>query len=212
VQQATAHAASVKSLSATPSSAVTAGNRMVVEVATWGPTNPGAAGVTDSAGNHYVELTHFTASDGTELSVWSAPITQGGGTRPVVTATATASADIGVAALEYSGLSTVSDTSVLDQSAHATGRTSAAATVSSGPTGATTSANELAIGLYADSGFGDTLTPGTGFTGRANVSPDGDIEFLVADSVVGQAAQPAATVRTGAQTIWLLGTVVLKHS
>ncbi|HEY3608968.1 MAG TPA: fibronectin type III domain-containing protein, partial [Pseudonocardiaceae bacterium] len=212
VQQATAHAASVTSLSATPASGVTAGNRMVVEVATWGPTNPGAAGVTDSAGNHYVELTHFTGSDGTELSVWSAQITQGGGTRPVVTATATASADVGVAALEYSGLSTVSDTSVLDQSAHATGRTSAAATVSSGPTGATTSANELTIGLYADSGFGDTLTPGTGFTGRANVSPTGDIEFLVADSVVGQAAQPAATVRTGTQTVWLLATVVLKHS
>jgi hypothetical protein len=212
VQQATAHAANVKSLAATPASAVTTGNRMVIEVATWGPSNPGASGVTDSAGNHYVELTHFTASDGTEQSVWSAPITQGGGTRPVVTATVTASADVGIAALEYSGLSTVSDASVLDQSAHATGKTSAAATVSSGPTGATTSANELAIGFYADSGFGDALTPGTGFTGRANVSPNGDIEFLVADGVVGQGVQPAATVKTGAQTIWLMATVVLKHS
>jgi chitodextrinase len=212
VQQATAHAANVKSLAATPASAVTTGNRMVIEVATWGPSNPGASGVTDSAGNHYVELTHFTASDGTEQSVWTAPITQGGGTRPVVTATVTASADVGIAALEYSGLSTVSDTSVLDQSAHATGKTSAAATVSSGPTGATTSANELAIGFYADSGFGDALTPGTGFTGRANVSPNGDIEFLVADGVVGQGVQPAATVKTGAQTIWLMATIVLKHS
>jgi hypothetical protein len=33
-----------------------------------------------------------------------------------------------------------------------------------------------------------------------------------ADSVIGQATQPAATVRTGAQTIWLMATVVLKHS
>jgi len=48
-----------------------------------GPDQPRAPPVsTDSAGNHYTELTHFTASDGTELSVWSAPITQGGGTPP----------------------------------------------------------------------------------------------------------------------------------
>jgi hypothetical protein len=212
VQQATGHASSTTHLAVTPASAVTAGNRMVVEVATWGQAGPTASGVADSAGNHYVELSHFTASDGTDLSVWSAPIAQGGGTRPVVTAALNGSGDIGVAALEYSGLSTVADASVLDQSAHAAGRTSGAATVSSSTTGATTSANELAIGVYADSGFGDNLSAGTGFTARANVSPTGDIEFLVEDTVVGQAAQPAATVRTGASTVWLMGSVVLRHS
>ncbi|HEX4725490.1 MAG TPA: galactose oxidase-like domain-containing protein, partial [Pseudonocardiaceae bacterium] len=212
VQQASAHAGDVKSLTVTPSSTVTSGNRMVVEVATWGQGGPGTANVTDSAGDHYVELTHFTGSDGAELSVWSAPITLGGGTRPVVTATPTAAADVGVAALEYSGLSTVNDTSVMDTSAHATGKTSTAATVSSGATPATGAANELAIGVYADSGFGDTLKPGAGFTGRVNVAPDGDIEFLAEDGVVGQGGQPAATVGTGAKTIWLLGTMVLKHS
>ena len=212
VQQASGHASGVTRLSVTPSSAVTAGNRMVVEVAAWGASNPGIGSVSDSAGNHYVELTHFTAADGTELSVWTAPVTQGGGTRPVITAVPTASADVGLAALEYSGLSTVGDTSVMDQSAHASGTTSGAATVGSGPTGATSSANELAVGLYADSGFGDSLGAGGGFTGRVNVSPTGDIEFLAEDSVVGQGTQPAAGVGTGAHTIWLMGTVVLKHS
>lgn len=213
VQQAGAHASSVGKLTVTPSSAVTTGNRMVVEVAAWGPSNPGTGGVTDSAGNHYTELTRFTASDGTEMSVWSAPITQGGGTRPVITATPTASADVGIAAMEYSGLSTVNDATIMDTSAHATGTTSAAATVSSGaPAAATASANELAIGLYADSGFGDTLAPGSGFTGRVNVSPDGDIEFASEDAVLPAGAKPAATIATGGHTIWLMATVVLKHS
>ena len=54
-----------------------------------------ASAVTDSAGNTYTELTHFTASDKTELSVWSAPITAGGGTKPTVTVKASASADVG---------------------------------------------------------------------------------------------------------------------
>lgn len=214
VQQASAHAASVRSLTVTPSSAVTTGNRMVVEVATWGQGGPGTSGVTDSAGNHYTQLTSFAASDGTNMSVWSAPITQGGGTRPVITATATASADVGIAAMEYSGLSTVNDATVMDTSAHASGTTSAVATVSSGATtAATASANELAIGIYADSGFGDTLQPGSGFTGRVNVAPNGDIEFLTEDAVQPQSGvKPAATVATGSHTVWLMETVVLKHS
>ena len=36
-------------------------------------------GVTDSAGNSYTELLHFKASDKTEMSVWTAPITDGRG-------------------------------------------------------------------------------------------------------------------------------------
>ena len=62
--------------------------------------------VTDAAGNTYTKVTSVKASDDTELSVWTAPITAGGGTRPAITITATGSADIGGAALEYSGLST----------------------------------------------------------------------------------------------------------
>jgi hypothetical protein len=91
------------SLTVTPGSAVTAGDRMVVEVAVWNSSHATASSVTDSAGNSYTELTHFTASDGTELSVWTAPITAGGGTKPTITAKAGSTADIGVAALEYAG-------------------------------------------------------------------------------------------------------------
>jgi hypothetical protein len=200
------------SLTVTPGSAVISGDRMVVEVGVWNSAHATASGVTDSAGNTYTELTHFAASDGTEMSVWTAPLTAGGGTKPTITARTTSSADIGVAAVEYAGLSTAAGAAVLDVQAHAAGTTSGAATVSSGATPATSGSGELAIGFYADSGFGDTLTPGTGFTGRVNVGPTPDMELLVEDQIAGQGATPAATVGTGASTHWLMATLVLKSA
>jgi hypothetical protein len=200
------------SLTVTPGSAVTAGDRMVVEVAVWNSSHSTASSVTDSAGNTYTELTHFAASDGTELSVWTAPITAGGGTKPTITAKAGATADIGVAALEYAGLSAAAGSAVLDVQAHATGSTGAAATVSSGAPPATTGGGELAIGFYADSGFGDTLTAGSGYTGRVTVAPTPDMELLVEDQVVAQGATPAATAGTGPGTPWLMAALVLKHA
>jgi len=200
------------SLAVTPGSVITAGDRMMVEVGVWSSSGATASGVTDSAGNTYTELTHFRASDNTELSVWSAPITAGAGTKPAITVRATATADIGMAALEYSGLSAAGGTSVLDVSAAKSGTTSSAATVSSGATPAATADNELAIGFYADSGSGDTLTAGTGWAGRVNVSPTPDMELLAEDQPVGLGAAPAAAAGTGASTTWLMATLVLKHS
>jgi hypothetical protein len=200
------------SLTVTPGSAVTSGDRMVVEVGVWNSSRATASSVTDSAGNSYTELTRFTAADGTELSVWTAPVTAGGGTKPTITAKASSAADIGVAALEYAGLSTAAGTSVLDVQAHATGTTGAAATVGSGATPATTGSGELAIGFYADSGFSDTLTPGSGYTGRVKVAPASDMELLAEDQVVGPGTTPAATAGTGASTTWLMAALVLKHA
>ncbi len=212
VQAASAHSGSVTSLAVTPTSNATAGNRLVVEVGVWSSSSATAAGVTDSAGNTYVELLHFQASDHTEMSVWTAPVTAGAGTRPTITVKPSAKADTGVVALEYSGLSTVSDASVLDRSAFASGKTSAAASVSPGATQPSTAAGELAIGFYLDSGFGDKLSGGTGYSTRANISPEGDIELLAQDAVVGTGATPNPSFSTGANTVWLASTVVLKAS
>ncbi len=115
---------------------------------------------------------------------------------------------MGVVALEYAGVSTASDATVLDRSASNSGTTGAAATVSSGATPPTTGANELAVGFYLDSGFGDTLGGGSGYTTRANVSPDGDIELLAQDAVVAPGATPNAAFSTGPATTWLASTVV----
>ena len=42
------------------------------------------------------------------MSIWTAPITAGGGTRPAITVKPSSKADVGVVALEYAGVSTVS--------------------------------------------------------------------------------------------------------
>jgi Domain of unknown function (DUF1929)/Fibronectin type III domain/Kelch motif len=210
VQQASAHGSAQASISVTMPANVTTGNRLVVEVADWSSSHASAASVTDSAGDTFTELTTATASDGTQLSVWSAPITQSGGTKPTILAKPTANADMGIAVLEYSGLSTAAGTGAVDQMASATGATPSAQAVSSGATAATTAPNELSVGFYADSGFGDTLTADPGYTGRVNVSPTGDIELFTEDSVVGQGATPAPSVSTGAATSWEMATVVFK--
>ena len=63
----------------------------------------------------------------------------------------------------------------------------------SGATAATAGGNELALGLYADSGFGDTVTAGSGFTRRTNVSNASDMELIVEDQLAAQGATPKAT-------------------
>jgi hypothetical protein len=210
VQQVSAHGHG-SSITATPGAAVTSGDRMIVEVGVWNFSHATATNVTDSAGDTYTELTHFKASDGTEMSVWSAPITSGG-TKPAITATAGSSADMGIAAVEYSGLSAAAGSGAVDVQASAAGTTSTAATVTSGATAAVSAAGELALGFYADSGFGNTLTPASGWTARVNVAPTSDMELLIEDQSVGQGAAPAAAAGTGANTIWLMATLVFKHS
>jgi hypothetical protein len=212
VQQVNVHSSSVTSASVIPSANLATGNRLVVMVSVWASGNPTTSSVTDSAGDTFTEVQHFKASDGTEMSVWTAPITAGGGSKPTIKATPTAKADVGIEALEYSGLSTAAGAAAVDQMASASGTTSSAATVQSGATPATTAGNEVAIGFYADSGFGDTLTAGTGFTQRGNVSNAGDIEFLAEDGLVGGGVMPSASVKTGAQTVWLMSTVVFKSA
>ena len=131
-----------------------------------------------------------------------------GPTSPRRAGKVSSSADVGVAAVEYSGLSPVAGTGVVDQSVSATGTV---ATASSGPTAATTADGELAVGFYADSGFGRTLTAGAGFTQRVNVSPTGDMEFLAEDRLAALGTTPNATVGTAASTPWIMTTIVFKH-
>lgn len=213
VQQASAHVGLTGSIAVTPSAPITAGDRLVVLIGVWNDNGPSTISVVDSAGNAYVKLTQFEASDKTEMSVWTAPITQGGGTTPTVTATPSGSADLGIQVLEYSGLSQVADATVVDQLSTATGSTeSTPVTVRSGETAATTAANELALGFYLDSGFGATLAAGAGFTLRGNISPSADMEFLAEDEMAMLGGSPNAGVATRGGVTWLMATVVLKHA
>ena len=212
VQAVSAHKTHVTSVSLTLPTTVTAGDRLVVMVGVWGSPTRTAKSVTDSAGNTYTELLNFRASDNTELSVWSAPITAGGGSKPPVKVTPSGSADIGVSVLEYAGLSPAAGAAAVDQLATATGTTAGAGAVSSGPTAATTADGELAVGFYVDSGFGNTINTGLGFTSRVNVSATSDVEFAVEDETVGLGSTPNASFGTGANTPWLAATVDFKHA
>ncbi|MGH2895645.1 MAG: fibronectin type III domain-containing protein, partial [Solirubrobacteraceae bacterium] len=213
VQQVSAHSSNVTSVKLTPTSAITAGNRIVVVVGIWSSRAATAKSVTDAAGNSYTEVLHFTASEKTEESVWTAPITAGGGTKPVITVTPSAKADVGAIASEYSGLSTAAGSAAIDVSSDATGTTRSAGNVVSGVTAATSGANELAIGAYVDSGFGDTLSAGSGFTQRANVSPASNMELLAEDQALpAPGAAPNAGAGTGASTVWLMSTVVFNSA
>jgi hypothetical protein len=67
------------------------------------------------------------------------------------------------------------------------------------------------VGFYADSGFGDVLGAGSGYTVRVNVSPDEEMEFLAEDALTGAAGvTPSASVETGPLTPWLMAAVVFK--
>ena len=200
------------SLQLTPASAIAAGDRFVVMAGVWSASAATISAVTDSAGNTYIKATSIKASDNTELSVWTAPITAGDGTKPTITVTATGGADIGAAALEYAGLTSATGTAAIDQFKTATGTTTASGFVTSGPTAALTGDNELAIGFYADSGFGRTLGADPNYTERVNVSPTSDMEFGVEDAVAGLGDTPAARVSTGASTPWTMATVVFKSA
>ena len=210
VQQASTHASSVSSLSVTPSKPLGTGNRLVVEVGVWSSAKATTSSVTDTAGDTFTEVSHFTGPDQTEQSVWTAPITAGAGTTPIVTAKFSSAGDAAITALEYSGLSTAAGSAAVDTQASASGTTTTAGTVSSGATAATGAANELAIGFYSDSGFGDSLTAGSGYTARTNISNTGDMELLAEDQVVSAGATPSASAGTGAKTPWEMATVVFK--
>ncbi len=214
VQQVSAHLANVTTLAVTPGSALRAGDRLVVEVGIWNSASATAKAVTDASGDAFVEVSHFAAGDGTEQSVWTAVVSAGGGAKPAVTATSTSRADIGVAAVEYSGLSTLAGSAAVDVQSHAVGVTggTAASTVSSGATSPVTSAGELAIGFYADSGFSDALTAGDAFTKRVGLAPTSDMELLVEDEVTMAGDAPDGSVGTGKNTYWLMNTVVFKSA
>ncbi|HEY7324031.1 MAG TPA: hypothetical protein VH520_04320, partial [Streptosporangiaceae bacterium] len=117
VQQASAHGGGKSSISATTGASVASGDRLVVEVGIWSSKAATTSSVTDSLGNTFVEVTHFTAADNTEMSIWTAPVPTGGSV-VTVTAKSAATADMGIIVLDYSGMSPVADVTAVDQSSH----------------------------------------------------------------------------------------------
>jgi hypothetical protein len=113
--------------------------------------------------------------------------------------------------MEYSGLSTASGAVAVDVLKNATGTARSNTTVFSGATPATTGSG-LAVGFYADSGFGTSPKPSTGFTARATIANQSDMDLLFEDEAVSAGATPNAGATTTTNTVWLMSTVVFKGS
>ena len=199
------------SMQLTPASAITTGNRIVVMAGVWSFSAATISSVTDAAGNTYTKVASVKASDDTELSVWTAPITAGGGTKPAIT-------DHRDGQRRHRRRPRLSTPGCRPRPAPrpstqlktATGTATAAGFVTSGPTPALTGDNGLALGFYADSGFGRTLSADPSYTERVNVSPRSDMEFVAEDALPLRGDTPAARVSTGSNTPWTMATVVFK--
>jgi hypothetical protein len=212
VQRAAAYLDRVASLPIPLRTAPARADRILVETAVWG-RGARAGLVTDSAGDHYTELLSRVASDGTEMSVWTAPVSGPSRSRPVVTVTPTAVADVGAVAVEYAGLSTAPGALAVDSIGGATGNTRGSAVIGASGREAAGAKGELAVGLYADSGFGDVVLPGTGWANRVDTPPThGTMEMLIEDRIVGRGARPRATTKSGPRTPWLMAVVVFRSA
>ena len=214
VQGSSAHNASVSpttGLATTFSNPAGVIDRVVVEVVVSGGQNPAVSSVGDSGGDVFTELATQTAGRVQE-SIWTAMLTNSGGTKPTITVKPAGSANVGVVALEYSGLTTALGAGVLDQFAlNSGGGGLFGATASSGATARTCCNTELAVGFYADSGSGASLSAGQGWTSRANDAQANDVEYLAEDKVLANPSNPNATVNQGGFFVpWMMAEVVLK--
>ena len=146
------------------------------------------------------------------MSVWTAPILTGA-VKPTITAKPTASADMAIVALEYSGLSTVADITAVDQVAHAVGTTTAAATVNSTATAPTTARQRAGARLLRRLRFRRHPRGRLRLHGPHQRVPGrrhGDAGRGPAGRRWARRPPPAA--KTGANTVWLMATVVFASS
>ena len=132
---------------------ITTGNRLFYAVHGSGTA---VTSVADSAGNTYALI--YSDSN---LVIYAATITAGGGGTVTVTGTNTGGTSAAVILAEYSGVAGPVDVSVGTATATSNTPTSAA-------TAATTGANELVIGVGTMIGANPTITGGTGYTLRTS--------------------------------------------
>ncbi|MDB5082249.1 MAG: repeat/fibronectin type domain protein, partial [Chloroflexi bacterium] len=155
--------------------AVINGNLLVVAVSAYSSGTADIAAVTDSAGNKYLKAVANPATPAGKhaVSIWYAPNVTGGANFTITATSANEPAYITIAAHEYSGIETGGP---LDQVRGASGTGTLAST---GPTPATSQAEELIFGafLHQEAGVVDA-SAGPGFT-MLQSQTKGTIEPLV---------------------------------
>jgi uncharacterized protein YaaQ len=206
---------STNTATATPTGNLTAGNRLIVMVGVKNTSTTTALSVTDAAANTYTKVTSFRSPDNnTEMSIWTAPITAGGGTKPVVTATSNATATMAITVTEYAGLSAAAGTGSVDVSKTASGSAGNPGTAQSGATTGTTGVGEVAMGFYLDGGPSHSITAPSGYTSRLTGASNTAMEYAIADQTIwasGTTANAPFTISGSTSMPWLAATVVFKR-
>jgi hypothetical protein len=200
-QSASPDNSSLATLSATFSSAQTAGNFNVVAVGWGSSTAIGISSVTDSKGNTYALAVGptYVSGVGSAAIYYAKSIAAsaaGGNTVTVTWASAVGFPDIRMA--EYRGIST---TSPLDVTAVANGTS----TLSNSGSATTTNANDLLVGSnWFTLG---TTSAGTGYTQRQISGWDGDI---LEDQIVSTVGAYSATAPITTSSPWIMQMAAFK--
>ena len=168
--------------------------------------------MTDAAGNTYSELLHFKASDTTEESVWTAPITAGGGTKPAIRSSRARRPTSAQRRRSIPGCRRAPGAAVVDQVAQATGPRPRPATVASGATRGDGCGQRARNRHVRRFGVRRHAHRRLGLHAARQTSPaHPNIDLLTEDQVLASAgATPNATAGAGAKTTWLMATVVLQ--
>jgi hypothetical protein len=150
---------------------LTAGNLILVGIATSAQVIPTLTVSDNAAGgtNTYSEL--LTATDGNTLcraSLFTAPIVHGAGTKPTVTVAGNQASPFGTVftIMEVSGVQNVLDKSAVNTNP------ATSATPTTTATAATTAANELCVAVLANGATDTVLAAGSGWTDKGTVQND----------------------------------------
>ena len=225
-QASSAFAHNVPSISTTLASTPAGGDLLVaeVQVAEGGATT---TSVTDGNLSFTLQETVTAPSpDNTEVTIWTLLVPCGVIPGNTITATASSNSDMGIAVMEYAGLSGAID-GFGSSSGFASGTNGTTTTVTSG-TGAAANAGDLVLGFEADSGWSVNLGADTsdGYTSRVNVSNNQVAEFLDEDQVAASSGtyNAKATITPTSASAgelaafglpgvpWVMGTIAFAHS
>jgi hypothetical protein len=181
-QASSADKSNVRSISTTLSSTPTGGDLLIAEVQEAEGTAM-TTSVTDGNLSFTLQKTVTGPSpDNTQVTIWTLLIPCGATPGTTITATASNNSDMGIAVMEYAGLS-----GAIDGFGSASGFATAAATTVTSGAGAAANAGDLVLGFEGDSGWSVHLAADTadGYTSRVNVQNNQVAEFLVEDQVAG---------------------------
>ncbi len=137
---------------------ISAGSKIIAYVTVDVPSGISATGVADGASNAWTLIGRIAgAGNVQEASIWALDAPAGDiGTKPAITATASANCDMAILVQEVSGLARGNTTAMCDGTpATLTGNTSGTGS----PSYSTSAAGEFLVSLYGD--FGDGFTIGT---------------------------------------------------